>query len=182
MIDEVRANGGVDAPAVPDTSSSGSIDPLDPLGGLVPPGLDDLLGGGGDMELLQRLLEELLSDNPEGLGGTGGLYPFAPDQGSPQQPAPQEALGLIDSPQLPEGWQLDRSSIDTAETRDGVEGTHENLLQGPDGNVAIAAERSPTRRRPSTNFLVTRPRSPDSPARSSRVAGWPGWPTTTPSS
>ena len=142
MIDEVMANGGADAPAVPDDSSS-SVDPLDPFGGLVPPGLDDLLGSGGDMELLQRLLEELLSGNLEGLGGPGGLDPFAPDQGTPQQPAPQEALGLIDIPQLPEGWQLDRSSIETAETRDGVEGTHEIRLQGPDGNVAIVAERSP---------------------------------------
>jgi putative serine protease PepD len=123
MIDEVRANGGVDAPAVPDDSSSGSIDPLDPLAGLVPPGLDDLLGSGGDMELLQRLLEELLAGNLEGLGGAGGLDPFAPAPGAPQQPAPQEALGLIDIPQPPEGWQLDRSSIETAETREGGEGT-----------------------------------------------------------
>jgi hypothetical protein len=142
MIDEVMANGGVDAPAVPDESSSGQIDPSDPLGGLVPPGLDDLLGSGGDMELLQRLLEELLSGGLDGLGGAGGLDPFAPDQGTPQQPAPQEALGLIDVRQLPEGWQVDRSSINTAETRDGVVGSHEIRLQGPDGNVAIVAERS----------------------------------------
>jgi hypothetical protein len=143
MIDEVRANGGVDAPAVPDDSSSGSIDPSGPLGGLVPPGLDDLLGSGGDMELLQRLLEELLSGSLDGLGGPGALDPFAPDQGSSQQPAPQDALGLIDLSQLPEGWQVDRSSINTAETRDGVVGTHEIRLSSPDGNVAIVAERSP---------------------------------------
>ena len=164
MIDEVRANGGVDAPAVPDDSSSGQIDPSDPLGGLVPPGLDDLLGSGGDMELLQRLLEELLSGNLDGLGGAGGLDPFAPDQGSPQQPAPQDALGLIDIPQLPEGWQLDRSSINTAETRDGVVGTHEIRLQGPDGNVAIVAERSPDA---ASSFDAL-------PGQETEVAGQPG--------
>jgi S1-C subfamily serine protease len=164
MIDEVMANGGVDAPAVPDDSSSGQIDPSDPLGGLVPPGLDDLLGSGGDMELLQRLLEELLSGSLDGLGGAGGLDPFAPDQGTDQQPAPQEALGLIDLPQLPEGWQVDRSSINTAETRDGVVGTHEIRLQGPDGNVAIVAERSPDA---ASSFDAL-------PGRETEVAGQPG--------
>ena len=130
----------------------------------MPPGLDDLLGSGGDMELLQRLLEELLSGNLDGLGGAGGLDPFAPDQGTPQQPAPQDALGLIDIPQLPEGWQLDRSSINTAETRDGVVGTHEIRLQGPDGNVAIVAERSPDA---ASSFDAL-------PGQETEVAGQPG--------
>jgi putative serine protease PepD len=146
MIDDVMANGGADAPTVPDDSGS-ALNPLDPFGGgMLPPGLDDLLGNGGDMELLQRLLEDLLSGNLEGLdglGGLGGLDPFAPDQGTdPATPAPQDALGLLDLSELPDSWTIERSSIDTSETSNGVEGRHEVRLQGPDGTVALVAERS----------------------------------------
>jgi hypothetical protein len=159
LIDQVRQAGGVDAPAVPDESSSsnpfGGLDPSDPLGGLLPPGLDDLLNGNGDpSQLLQQLLEELLRGQ-----GLEGLVPPTPDQGgsapdqggsAPSQggsstpsPDPQGSLSIIRIPNLPDGWTQERSSTATSSTSSGVEGTQDVRLAGPGGKVAIVAQRGP---------------------------------------
>ncbi len=149
LIDQVRADGGAKAPSVADDSGSAAGGPLDGLlppgldglipDGLIPDGLDDLLGGNGDpMELLQRLLEGLLS------GGLDGLDPFAPDEGgSSGQVQPQESLGLVEIPNLPDGWQQGRNSVRTSATPNGVAGTQDLTLEGPDGKVAVVAERGP---------------------------------------
>lgn len=137
MIDQVRQAGGNKAPSVPDDSSS-SVNPNDPFGGLLPPGF----GGGDPSEMLQRLLDELLR------GGLGGLDPSIPGgsdnqggngsgSGTPAQPS----LGLISLGDLPSGYTQQRSSARTSSNGGNDEGTHEILVRGPKGNVAIVATR-----------------------------------------
>jgi putative serine protease PepD len=156
MIDDVGANGGVDAPAVPDDSGTGTqggqglppgLDDLLPPGfeDLLPPGFEDLLpggeipgGSGSSMELLQRLLDALLN----------GQDPFAPSEPSgqpePSDPGSSEAepaLALIEVSGLPDGWSQERSSVSTSSGPDGLEGRQDVVLAGPAGKVAIVAER-----------------------------------------
>ena len=166
MIDEVMANGGVDAPAVPDDSSSGSDRSVRSPG---------RPGAPGPRRPARQRRRHGAAAAPAGRAalratsrawaGAGGLDPFAPDQGTPQQPAPQDALGLIDIPQLPEGWQLDRSSINTAETRDGVVGhARDPSSRAPTATSPSWPSARPTRRRASTRCPVTE----------TEVAGQPG--------
>src|SRR4029078_5809957 len=146
MIDQVRQAGGNKAPSVPDTSSnsngSGGVDPSDPFGGQLPH-----LGSGHPKQLLQQLLDQLLN------GGLGGLDPTNPggngqngngtDQGSGGSNTPaQPALGLITLGDLPAGYQQERSSVHTSQSGSSDDGTHEIVVSGPKGNVAIVATRS----------------------------------------
>jgi putative serine protease PepD len=155
MIDGVEANGGVDAPAVPDNSGTGGqggqglppgLDELLPPGleDLLPPGFEDLLpggqipgGSGSSMDLLQQLLDALLN-------GQDPFAPSQPEQGDPGDPGSSEAepaLALIEVSGLPDGWSQERSSVSTSSGADGLEGRQDVVLAGPDGKVAIVAER-----------------------------------------
>ena len=152
MIDQVRQAGGNKAPSVPDTSSnsangsngSGGVDPNDPFGGQLPD-----LGSLDPNQLLQQLLNQLLN------GGLGGLDPTNPggtgQNGSGQSGSgqgnggtqAQPALGLITLGDLPDGYQQASSSVHTSQSGGSDAGTHQIVVSGPKGNVAIVATRGP---------------------------------------
>ena len=90
------------------------------------------------------MLDQLLN------GGLGGLDPTNPggngqngsSQGNGSTQA-QPALGLITLGDLPDGYQQARSSAHTSQDGGSDAGTHEIVVSGPKGNVAIVATRGP---------------------------------------
>jgi hypothetical protein len=162
LIDQVEQAGGVDAPTVPDPGGSGGVNDqgLPGLDGLLPdgiPGLDDLqdllpgLGldgllpelGNGSMD---QMLREMLNQLFPGLGdllGEPGSDPAQPAPGQdPSAPASPSALSLVEVPEPPAGYEQLRSTARTEESGSTVEGTQLIVLEGPDGQVSVAAERS----------------------------------------
>jgi putative serine protease PepD len=164
LMDQVKANGGAEAPTSPDQGAQGQQQ--DPLGGLgLPPDIQNLLpdlqnllpdlnglvpdlGSGSFEDVLRDLLNQLspgLGDQlvPGGTGGgqqqPGGSGGSGSEPGGQQQPA---ALALIQVPQPPSGYEQARSSSHTSENDGVVQGTQLIVLTGPDGQVTIAAERS----------------------------------------
>jgi putative serine protease PepD len=167
LMDQVAQAGGADAPTVPDPSGSGGLNGqgLPPgLDGLLPdgiPGLDDLqdllpglgldgllpeLGNGSMDQMLREMLDQLFP----GLGdlfGEPGSEPAQPAPGQepgqdPSAPASPSALSLVEVPQPPDGYDQLRSTTRTEENGSVVEGTQLIVLEGPDGQVSVAAERS----------------------------------------
>ena len=164
LMDQVEQAGGVEAPTVPDPGGSGG-GLLDGLG--LPPGLEELLPDIGNIPGLQDLLpglENLLPDLGSGsldqalmdlleqlFPGLGDL--FGPGQSSPQeQPAPDQgsqgaepapsSLSLVEVPNPPSGYEQLRSTSKTEERNGTTEGTQLIVLEGPDGQVTVAAERT----------------------------------------
>ena len=159
-MDQVKAAGGVDAPAVQDDSSSSS-NPLSQIPGLgqipgldqlpndlsqIPgldqiPGLQDLLNG-DPSQALQQLLNELLGNDPTAPSPDQGGQGTTPDQGSGSSDV-QPALGLVTVSSLPDGYAQERNQIATTQSGSGLQGTQTIVLRGPRGIVTIEAERGP---------------------------------------
>jgi putative serine protease PepD len=167
LMDQVAQAGGVDAPTVSDPGGSGGLNDLGlpGLDGLLPdgvPGLEDLqdllpglgldgllpdLGNGSMDQLLRDMLDQLFP----GLGDLFGEPGSEPSQPGPGQPAPGQepaapsspsALSLVEVPEPPAGYEQLRSTTRTEENGGVVEGTQLIVLEGPDGQVSVAAERS----------------------------------------
>ena len=168
LMDQVAQAGGTEAPTVPDPSGSGGLDDLgipgldglDGLEDLLPegvPGLEDLqdllpglgldgllpeLGNGSMDQMLQEMLNELFP----GLGdlfGEPGSEPAQPAPGQePATPGAPSALSLVEVPEPPAGYEQLRSTTRTEDNAGMVEGTQLIVLEGPDGQVSVAAERS----------------------------------------
>jgi S1-C subfamily serine protease len=162
LIDQVAQAGGVDAPTVSDPGGSGGLNDLGlpGLDGLLPdgvPGLDDLqdllpglgldgllpeLGNGSMDQMLREMLDQLFP----GLGdlfGEPGSEPAQPAPGQdPSTPASPSALSLVEVPEPPAGYEQLRSTSRTEENNGTVEGTQLIVLEGPDGQVSVAAERN----------------------------------------
>ena len=165
LMDEVTQAGGAEAPTVPDEGGSGGVNDLgipglDGLEDLLPegvPGLEDLqdllpglgldgllpeLGNGSMDQMLQEMLNELFP----GLGdlfGEPGSEPAQPAPGQePATPGAPSALSLVEVPEPPSGYEQLRSTTRTEENGSVVEGTQLIVLEGPDGQVSVAAERS----------------------------------------
>jgi S1-C subfamily serine protease len=162
LMDQVAQAGGVDAPTVPDPGGSSGLNDLGlpGLDGLLPdgvPGLDDLqdllpglgldgllpeLGNGSMDQMLREMLDQLFP----GLGdlfGEPGSDPAQPAPGQdPSAPASPSPLSLVEVPEPPAGYEQLRSTTRTEENGGTVEGTQLIVLEGPDGQVSIAAERS----------------------------------------
>jgi putative serine protease PepD len=141
LIDEVASNGGVSAPTVsaPDSSSNsgglgGLLDQIPGLNQL--PGLNDLLNGLGNAanDPLQWLLDQLLNQlaPKQGQGGSGSPAP-APNQ---------QQLQLIRFKDLPSGYSEGSTQVSTTQTSKGVAGTQTTKIDGSNGSVTVAAERS----------------------------------------
>ncbi len=159
LMDQVKAAGGVDAPAVQDDSSSSN--PLSQVPGLgqipgldqlpndlsqIPgldqiPGLQDLLNG-DPSQALQQLLNELLGNDPTAPSPDQGGQGTTPDQGSGSSDV-QPALGLVAVSSLPDGYAQERNQIATTQSGSGLQGTQTIVLRGQRGIVTIEAERGP---------------------------------------
>lgn len=152
LLEQVEAEGGIEAATLPPPESSGG-------GGLFPglpdfpsipglPGIDELLdllfGNGSVDEVLQQLLDDLLSElfGLEDLFGGSEDQPAGDEEGAalPGAPARQD-LAIIRLADLPDGYQRVRSSTSTTRRGSGVEGEQTIVVRGDEGRITVTAVR-----------------------------------------
>ena len=95
---------------------------------------------------MDQMLRDMLNELFPGLGdlfGEPGSEPSQPAPGQePPTPGAPSALSLVEVPEPPTGYEQLRSTTRTEENGGVVEGTQLIVLEGPDGQVSVAAERS----------------------------------------